>query len=77
MYLQIDDVTMGSSLRPTFASLYMGHLESSVFNNMDLKPRIYARYIDEIFVQLTNEEQVIKLKSYLERQSVLNFTKKN
>ena len=74
MYVQIEGVAMGSPLGPTFANYYMGHLEETLFENSNLKPRIYGRYIDDIFVQVENEAQLINLMREMRENSVLNFT---
>ena len=50
IYHQIDGVAMDSPLGPTFANYYMGHLENRIFNNLDIKPKIYVRYMDDIFL---------------------------
>ena len=75
LYLQVDGVAMGSPLSPTFAGFYMGHLENSVFNGgLCPKPNIYVRYVDDIFMQVTDEAQLLNIKSIFQQQSVLNFT---
>ena len=63
IYKQIEDVAMGSPLGPTFENFYMGHIENTIFeNNNEIKPTIYARYVDDIFLEITEEEEVIKFK---------------
>ena len=74
MYVQIEGVAMGSPLGPCFANFYMGHIENIVLNDLGLKPSIYGRYVDDIFIQITDESQIISLKNALESNSVLNFT---
>ena len=74
LYLQIEGVAMGSPLGPTFANFYMGHLEEQIFENGNNKPSIYARYVDDIFVQVNSVDQLIELKEKFQRNSVLNFT---
>ena len=74
LYLQVEGVAMGSPLGPTFANFYMGHLENQIFKNPNLKPNIYARYVDDIFIQITDENQLINLKNLFEENSVLKFT---
>lgn len=73
IYLQIDGVAMGSPLGPTFANFYMGHLEKLVFEQME-KPSIYTRYVDDIFLQVNSEGDLIHLKEVFEKNSVLKFT---
>ena len=74
LYKQIGGVAMGSPLGPTFANFYMGELESNVLENHCQKPLIYVRYVDDIFVLVKNEEELIHLKQIFQEQSVLNFT---
>lgn len=74
MYLQVEGVAMGSPLGPTFANYYMGHLENKVFNGTTCKPNIYVRYVDDIFIQVKTENQLIELKQLFEKNSVLKFT---
>ena len=54
LYQQIDGVAMGSPLGVLFANFYMGMVERRVFENRDLCPHIYGRYIDDIFVDMKN-----------------------
>ena len=74
LYLQTDGVAMGSPLGPTFANFYMGSIEDEIFQNPDNKPHIYARYVDDIFLQVENEAELMKLKELFESHSVLDFT---
>ena len=74
LYIQTEGVAMGSPLGPTFANFYMGDLERKVLDNSLHKPNIYARYVDDIFVQIENEEELIELKNKFQNNSVLNFT---
>ena len=74
LYLQVDGIAMGSPIGPLFANFYAGDLEENVFNNYFQKPRIYTRYVDDIFLQIDTEEQIIQLKDIFEQQSILKFT---
>ena len=74
LYLQIEGVAMGSPLGPTFANFYMGDLEKRVFEDPEQKPVIYARYVDDIFVQIESEAKLIALKQLFQSNSALNFT---
>ena len=40
----------------------------------NIKPSVYCRYVDDIFVIVRNEEHLITLKERMEAGSVLNFT---
>jgi hypothetical protein len=49
-YRQIKGVAMGKQYAPNFANLYMSKWEDSVLNSFQgLKPRLWLRYIDDIF----------------------------
>ena len=74
LYLQIEGVAMGSPLGPTFAGFYMGHLEDQTFNNRCNKPNIYVRYVDDIFMQVNDIDQLLNIKEIFQQNSVLNFT---
>jgi len=66
---------MGSPLGPTFANFYVGNLENKTLNeNPSLKPEMYSRYVDDIFIVVNNEDQIKNLKSKLEQNSKLKFT---
>ena len=39
-----------------------------------MKPSIYARYVDDTFVQVKDEDELIKLKNCFQINSKLNFT---
>ena len=75
LYQQIDGVSMGTPLGPTIANYYMSYLENSIFTNTpSMKPYIYCRYIDDIFLAINNVDQLFQLKQTFKENSVLNFT---
>ena len=74
IYIQIEGVAMGSPLGPLFANFYMAYLENSIFSNPCFKPSIYARYVDDIFIQVQSIDQLETIKSQFESNSVLKFT---
>lgn len=54
MYVQVDGVARGSPLGVLFANFYMGSIETLIFHdNPTLKPNIYPRFIDDIFLNMT------------------------
>ena len=65
---------MGSPLGVTFANFYMCDVENRVLLNQDNIPKIYCRYVDDIFVVVRDEAHLIHIKTEMERHSVLNFT---
>ena len=69
---------MGSFLGPTFANFYMCNLENKVFeSNPSLKPALYTRYVDDIFVAMEDAGSLELLKKKFELNSVLKFTYEN
>jgi hypothetical protein len=50
----------------------MCHVENSVLQ--DIKPNIYCRYIDDIFVEINDENQLISLQEKMKESSILRFT---
>ena len=54
----------------------MARVESLALEAMKQKPFLYCRYIDDIFVDVADEEQLKLLKSNLENKSLLKFTVK-
>ena len=74
LYYQINGVAMGSPPGPTFAEFYICELENRVLLNDHLKPNLYARYVDDIFVVVRDELHLNSLKMEMEAQSVLSFT---
>ncbi|XP_076038744.1 uncharacterized protein LOC143023959 [Oratosquilla oratoria] len=72
MYKQIDGVAMGSSLGVLFANFYTGTIETEVLT-ADW-PSIYCRYVDDIFVQVKDPDELQDLRRQSITASDLNFT---
>ena len=49
-YLQIFSTAMGSKLARAYANAFMGQLEANILANSHLKPTLYCRFIDDIFL---------------------------
>lgn len=49
IYEQHEGTAMGNSLSPFVANLFMGKFETQFKNNADYFPRIWIRYVDDIF----------------------------
>ena len=73
MWQQVDGVTMGSPLGPTFANFFMSEVENRALDNIPTRPVIYARYIDDMFL-LCSELTLETLKNEMILISGLNFT---
>ena len=55
-------------------NFYMGHLEQAIIDKKINKPHRYCKYVDDIFLQVYNEQEIIQLKNVFESNSVLKFT---
>ena len=73
LYLQTDGVAMGSPLGVLFANAYMAKVEDDVINSLDVPPHIFKRYVDDIFVEVRNGNDLEQLRLKLEDRSVLCF----
>jgi hypothetical protein len=49
-YLQKMGTAMGSPMAPTYASLFMGKFEEEFINSINLKPTVWFRFLDDIFM---------------------------
>ena len=74
LYQQIDGVAMGSPLGVLYANTYMCHVEAKALQSVPVKPYVYRRYVDDIYLQVEDESVITSLKEQLEAHSVLNFT---
>ena len=64
---------MGSPLGCLFAEMYMGKVEERTFNSLN-RPKIYARFRDDIFTTVDRISEIEVLANTLKANSVLNFT---
>ena len=74
LYVQTDGVAMGSPLGVLFANSYMAKVEGDVIGSLNFPPHIYRRFVDDIFVEVRNEDDLEQLRLKLEEASVLKFT---
>ena len=66
LYKQIDGVTIESPLGSTSSNFFWGHIKSSFFNNSTVyKPKIYLRYMENIFAAFDREQFVNDFFIYL------------
>ena len=73
MYRQIDGVAMGSPLGPTLANIFVGFYEKKIPENE--WPRMYHRYVDDIFSYFNNHESSVVFFERLNTQHpALRFT---
>ena len=73
LYTQINGVSMGSPLAPTFAEYYVAHIENGIFEKVPA-PNMYVRYVDDILILTDNTDEVHKLKDIFQKESVLTFS---
>ena len=62
-YIQLHGTVMGTRMAPTYANLFMGDLERKLLAQSPLKPFIWWRYIDDIFMVWTQGEE--KLNEFI------------
>jgi len=51
----------------------MGHLENLTFREIT-RPKQYCRYVDDIFISVNDEKQILQIKNKFEENSILKFT---
>ena len=49
-YRQVCGVAMGNSVSPTLASIVFGHLEQEVMSKATHKPKLFLRFLDDLFI---------------------------
>ena len=65
-YKQTNGVTMGSSLAPILAEIHLSNFENkNIFIDISLKQFFYYRYVDDIFMIISENVSEIKLLNYL------------
>ena len=52
----------------------MAHVETSTFNNPDITPTTYCRYVDDAFLEVRDQAHLSQIIRELEHNSVLKFT---
>jgi hypothetical protein len=66
MYLQIGGTAMGTPIAPAYASTFMGNLETKLLEGYPLKPLVWLRFLDDIFVLFTQgQDEFTKFVTYL------------
>ena len=58
-YLQLHGIAMGTKLAPALATLYLGLIEEEFLTHRVFKPKIWLRYIDDIFLIWTEGRQAL------------------
>ena len=49
-YLQLHGTAMGTRMAPSYANLFMGHLEERLLNHINDKSDIWWKFIDDAFM---------------------------
>jgi len=74
-YIQTDGVSMGSPIAPAMADIFMNHLERNIVNYSGVKPSLYKRYVDDIFLIFENQENVSPFLHFMNNlHSKIKFT---
>ena len=63
-YLQKRGTAIGTRMAPSYANIFMDRLERRLIEKVEVKPRIWWRYIDDIFIVWTEGEE--KLRSFID-----------
>ena len=79
LFRQVDGVAMGSPLGPSFANFFLGHLERyKFFHNSDINPKLYVRYVDDIFAVFSENVSVDPFFNHINQQHPqIKFTVEN
>ena len=59
-YLQIKGTAMGTKMAPSYANIFMDELETKMLSSFPLKPLLYLRYIDDIFIIWDHGKDALK-----------------
>ena len=69
LFKQIDGVTIGSPLGPTLANFFLGCIEEKIFaHNEELLPKLYWRYIDDVYAVFDCDNDCLKFLEVLNSQ---------
>ena len=58
-YLQIGGAAMGTAVAPNYTNLFMDRFETKALENWPLKPLLWLRFIDDIFMIWTHGEDAL------------------
>ena len=78
-YLQISGTAMGTRCAPNYAIIFMAELEEKFLSTLTLKPRIWKRFIDDIFIIWSHgENELQKLLEQLNQfHPTIKFTEEH
>jgi hypothetical protein len=74
-YLQMGGTAMGTRLAPSYANIFMGWLEQKYLSTSPVKPLVYRRYIDDIFMLFNSITEVNLFSEYCNKfHETIKFT---
>ena len=71
-YLQCHGTAMGTKMAVAFANLFMAEIETKMLNQSNIKPRVWKRYIDDVFSLWDASKQDIDL--FIEQANTFHST---
>lgn len=76
VYHQVQGTAMGTKMAPSYANLFMGHLEHLMLQHADLQPSIWLRFIDDIFAvyRATEDEENAHIDFLNQFHPTIKFT---
>jgi len=77
LFQQVDGVSMGGPLAPSFANAFLAHLENNKFTdfNSAIKPKLFLRYVDDCFALFNCFDDALLFLNYLNTvHPSINFT---
>ena len=60
IYLQKQGTAMGTRMAPNYAIIFMHSVEEEIMKNTKLKPRIWRRFIDDVFIVWTYGKETLE-----------------
>ena len=75
-YLQVHGTAMGTQMAPSYANIFMGHLEDGLLASTSEKPDVWWRYIDSVFALWSHGEEALKMivESINQAHPTIKFT---
>ena len=70
LYCQTDGITMGRPLGPTLANMFLAHFEIDFMSEpkkLPFSPKLYLRYVDDIFCVFDNQTNVLLFLDFLNK----------
>ena len=76
LYLQKQGTAMGTRMAPNYAIIFMHSVEEEILKNTTLKPRIWRRFIDDVFIVWTHGKETLeKFLNYINQvHETIKFT---